>query len=208
LEAKHGRRRQEAAGADRRERRAVAPQPLDWRAAVALFERKTKAHLTVIERSSTGWGELDRGVRQDACRTCTLGLTIGIGTLLALTKRGLEFAGSLGEVSRQLGVTSKDLQVYRFADVAGRDRSGRHGPGPRQADEVDRPGGDRWQAAAEGVQGFGISIRDANGEVKTAGDVIPEIAAALTKVHSPPSGAAVLLQLFGKSGQKNGHVAR
>jgi hypothetical protein len=42
------------------------------------------------------------------------GLIAG-GALVAAGKRALDYASSLGEVAQQLGVTTRELQVYRFA---------------------------------------------------------------------------------------------
>jgi hypothetical protein len=38
-----------------------------------------------------------------------------VGLLARGIKSALDYAGSLGEVSQQLGVTTRDLQVFRFA---------------------------------------------------------------------------------------------
>src|SRR5438445_10073096 len=38
-----------------------------------------------------------------------------VGLLAEQVKKSLEYAGSLAEVSRTLGVTTKDLQTFRFA---------------------------------------------------------------------------------------------
>ena len=40
---------------------------------------------------------------------------LSIGLITQGVRAALDYAGSLGEVSRQLGVTTKDLQVFRYA---------------------------------------------------------------------------------------------
>ena len=40
---------------------------------------------------------------------------VSIGLIVQGVKAALDYAGSLGEVSQQLGVTTKDLQVFRYA---------------------------------------------------------------------------------------------
>jgi hypothetical protein len=40
---------------------------------------------------------------------------LSVGLLIRGAKAGLDYAASLGEVSQQLGVTTRDLQVFRYA---------------------------------------------------------------------------------------------
>jgi hypothetical protein len=129
-----------------------------------------------------------------------------VSQLKSAVDAGLEYAASLGETAQQLGVTTKTLQEYRYAaDQVGISQ-----------DEMDTglakltrtigqavEGGKKQSAAFEKL---GISVRDANGNVKDAGDIIPELADALQKLGSPAERAAVLVELFGKSGMKMGSL--
>lgn len=119
-----------------------------------------------------------------------------------LAMKGLEYASSLGEVAAQLGVTTKALQEYRYAaSQAGIEQ-----------DEMDKALAQltkRLGEAAEGAKApkaalekLGVSLRDANGHVIDAGDAIPLIAEGLQKIESPAERAAILVDLFGKAGQK------
>lgn len=127
---------------------------------------------------------------------------IGIDTLTRLVKSGLEYASSLGEQAQQLGVTTKALQEYRFAATqAGIEQ----GEMDQALSQLTRRMGD----AAEGAKGpkkaferLGVSIRDAKGNLIDAGDAIPLIAEGLEKIESPAERAAILVDLFGKAGQK------
>src|SRR3989337_1878256 len=38
----------------------------------------------------------------------------GVAGIMAAVNAGLQYAGSLGEVAQQLGVTTRDLQVFRY----------------------------------------------------------------------------------------------
>lgn len=108
----------------------------------------------------------------------------------------------MGEVAQQLGVTTDALQEYRFAgSQAG-----------LATEEVDQALGQLTRRIGEGVNGtkaqadafkkLGISLKDAQGDVIATGDAIPLIADALQKIKSPAEQSALLLDLFGKSGQK------
>ena len=144
---------------------------------------------------------------QSAGRTMVAAGVAIAGTAIAqqfisMTKAGLEFASSLGETAQQLGVSAKSLQEYRYAATQAGVSS----------DEMDQALGQltkRIGAAVEGskaqVEAFkklGISVKDANGQVLDAGEAIPKIAEALRNVQSPAERAAILVDLFGKAGQK------
>ncbi len=47
-----------------------------------------------------------------------------------------------------------------------------------------------------------MNIRDAEGNVRSAGDLMPEIADALASIESPAERAAISVDLFGRAGQK------
>ena len=115
---------------------------------------------------------------------------------------GLEYASSLGEVAQQLGVTTDALQEYRYAAT----QSG------LSQDEMDQALAQLTRRAGEAANGtkaqaqafdtLGVSVRTANNEMIPTGDLIPMIADGLQKIESPAQRAAILMDLFGKSGQK------
>lgn len=114
----------------------------------------------------------------------------------------LDYAASLGEVSQQLGVTTRDLQVYRYIGTQ---------VGVTQ-EEMEKGlskltvslGQAALGAGAQGkaFEALGIKVRDANGHVKTAGTALPEIADKLKGVEDPAQRAALEIALFGRAGQK------
>lgn len=117
-------------------------------------------------------------------------------------KRALEYASSLGEVAQQLGITTKDLQEYRYA-------ASQAGVSQEEMDKglakLTRTIGEAKAGSKAQVAVFrelGLSIEDANGRVYTAGEMIPKIADALEKIKDPASRARIEVDLFGKAGQK------
>lgn len=119
-----------------------------------------------------------------------------------LAKQGLEYASSLGEVASQLGVTTKALQEYRYAaSQAGVEQAEMD----QALSQLTRRLGDAAQGAKApkaALEQLGISVRDTEGHVRDAGDTIPLIAEGLQKIESPAERAAILVDLFGKAGQK------
>lgn len=156
-------------------------------------ERKAATSANSIQKSLGG------------VRTGMIGLVAGLslGALVAAGKRALDYAASLGEVSQQLGVTTRDLQVYRY--IAGQ-------VGISQ-DEMDKglssltvTMGKARDGAAEPVKVFKelskVLGRDILQGAKTAGDAIPLIADAMAKIEDPTRRAQLEMALFGKTGQK------
>ena len=166
----------------------------------------TAAFSTGSARAKKEVSTLERSVTR-ASRLITAAVTTMLGSfvvdqIVRVTKAGLEYASSLGETAAQLGVTTKALQEYRYAaSQAGIEQDQMD----QALSQLTRRLGDAAAGAkepAKALEKLGISVRDANGHVRDAGDVIPLIADGLQKLESPAERAAVLVDLFGKAGQK------
>ncbi|HEY8593315.1 MAG TPA: phage tail tape measure protein [Sphingomicrobium sp.] len=125
-----------------------------------------------------------------------------IDAIVGLAKSGLEYASSLGEVAQQLGVTSTELQEYRYAATQVGIAQDEMDQGLAKLTRSLGVASSGTGAQAKVFAELGISVRDANGHVKTAGAVMPELANALAKIPDPAKRAAIEVTLFGKSGQK------
>ncbi len=175
-------------------------------AAVGQFQQSTNTKLASIDARFAALGKLKNGLAGIGALSGVQGL-IGAATgvsLIEVARRALDYAGSLQEVSVQLGVTTKDLQTYRYAAAQ---------TGVEQ-DAMDRglakltvTMGKALSGAEKPIKAFkaiGLSLEELKG--KTAGDVIPPIADALGKIPDAARRAAVEVELFGKSGQALGSL--
>jgi hypothetical protein len=117
-------------------------------------------------------------------------------------KRALDYASSLGEVSQQLGVTTKDLQVYRYAASQVGISQEEMDKGLSKLSVTIGKAAAGNKASVATFRELGVSITDANGKVNTAGQVIPKLADALAKVKDPATRARIEVELFGKTGQR------
>lgn len=132
-----------------------------------------------------------------------LGGTVTIAGFVAVTSKALDYASSLAEVAQQLGVTTKDLQTYRYA-------ASQVGISQEEMDKglskLTVTMGKARAGVKEPVEAFrtlsGLLGKDILKGANTAGDAIPLIAAALAKVPDPTRRAALEVELFGKTGQK------
>lgn len=165
----------------------------------AAFEKgtgKAKREVTGLERHISKAGL--------AIKAAFVGMfgALAVDQIVQVAKAGLEYASSLGEVAAQAGVSARSLQEYRYAASQAGIETG----------EMDQALGQLSRRIGDAAQGsksinaafdrLGVSIRDTNGHVRDAGDVIPLIAEGLQKIESPAERAAILVDLFGKSGQK------
>lgn len=166
-------------------------------------QRLTETKLAAIEARGVAMGQnIRKGF--DLAKGAAIGFlaTVSVDALTQAAKRGLDYASSLGEVAQQLGVTTDALQEYRYA-------ASQAGLSQEEMDQalsqLTRRIGEAasgTKAQAEAFTKLGISVKDANGNVMDAGRAIPMIADALQKIESPAERAAILMDLFGRAGQK------
>lgn len=122
--------------------------------------------------------------------------------LLSSARQALDYAASLGEVSQQLGVTTRDLQLYRYIGTQVNLTEQEMDKGLQRLTRTigEAAAGSKKQATA--FRELGVSVTDANGRVKDAGEVIPRLANAISQIEDPALRAKVAYDLFGKSGQQ------
>ena len=122
--------------------------------------------------------------------------------IVAAGKRALDYASSLGEVAQQLGVTTKDLQTYRYAatQVGVSQEEMDKGLSKLTRTIGEAKAGSKAQATT--FRELGVAVQDANGRVYTAGELMPKLADAIARIKDPATRARVEVELFGKAGQK------
>lgn len=135
------------------------------------------------------------------------GFAVGLGTAAvagigAAAAASLDYASSLGETAQQLGVTTAELQKYRYAaSQAGIEQGTMDQSLARLTKNLGLASAGN-KAMAKTFSDLGINLKNTDGSFKTAGQVIPEIAEKLKGVANPAERAAILTKLFGKSGQQ------
>ena len=134
----------------------------------------------------------------------TAGLTglaagLSVGLFSQVIKGALDYAGSLGEVSQQLGVTTKELQTFRFAVQ-------QNGGSVEQADAAlgklslnmsKALAGSKASAAA--FNAVGVSLDDIRNKSKS--EIIGQIADQMVKTGGASRNAAAGVAIFGKGFQ-------
>jgi lambda family phage tail tape measure protein len=121
-----------------------------------------------------------------------------IGALSRAIGDALEYAGSLGEVSQQLGVTTKDLQTFRFmAGQVGVSQDQLETGLSKLTITMGKVAAGA-KAPTDALRAIGISADELKG--KDTGEAFRMIADGLQKVTDRSQRAAVEVALFGKSG--------
>lgn len=176
---------------------------------LAQSQRQWSTSLARIDRDFQGVGTSIGGLRDGlfALRGAfpVIAAIAGGAALAKLTaeaRRAIDAVGSLGEAASQVGVSTDALQAFRFAgsQVA------------LSADEMDaalqrltRTAGDAAQgnkSALDAFNALGVGVLDAAGRVRQGDDLIRAIADSLMKIQDPARRASLLVDIFGKSGQK------
>jgi hypothetical protein len=173
--------------------------------AVADFQQSTNKRLASIDDRYAALGKLKGGLGAIDSKV-GLGGLVGAATgatLIELGGRALDYASSLQEVAQQLGVTTTDLQTYRYAAT-------QVGISQETMDKGLAKLTVTMGQAREGVSkpkaAFAelstILGKDVLKGAATAGDALPLIADALNKISDPAKRAALEVALFGKTGQQ------
>lgn len=174
-----------------------------YNADVSKAHKLTDQKLSAIEAKGFQMGQsLKKGFSLAGAAAGAFAASMVVDKVVQAATAGLEYASSLGEVAQQLGVTTNALQEYRYAGsqagLATAEVDQALGQLTRRIGEA----ASGTKAQAEAFDKLGISVKDSNGEIIDAGEAIPQIADALQRIESPAERAAILMDLFGRSGQK------
>lgn len=175
----------------------------DYKRDLAGAQRLTDDKLDAIEKRGARMGEgLKAGFNM--AKSAAIGFATGVGfdMLVGAIKDGLEYASSLGEISQQLGVTTHDLQLYRFmATQVGVSQDEMDGGLQKLTKSLGEAAtGNKTALAA--FDKLGVSIKDSNGQIRSAGEILPDLADGFQRLGSDQERAAVAQDLFSRAGFK------
>ena len=114
----------------------------------------------------------------------------------------VEYSTGVGDLAAKIGASAQDLQKFQYAALM----SG--SSGEDLADAVEILGKNLGQVASgknkaipEMFKQLGVSLYDANGHLKTATELLPEIANCMRSQETATQKSYIATTLFGKSGQ-------
>lgn len=153
--------------------------------------KKTEA---VVESSFSGMSSAVRGFGG----ALTAGLSIGL--LAGFAKKALDFAAAIGTTAKQLGVTTKELQLFRYA-------ADQVGVKNAEADKgLEKLGVTLGKAeagsrtAAKALAAVGVSVEDIKTKSRT--EIFGQIADQMLKQGGAAKNAAAANAIFGESASK------
>lgn len=125
----------------------------------------------------------------------------GVAAFAAKSVKGfLDTSGSLQDMSDRLGISAEKLQEWSYvAEKSGVDSESMQGSMEKLNKAIFSAGSGKGDAVKL-FKKLGISVRDANGKLKTSADLMPEIADAFKKNENPTLRTAMAMTLMGKSG--------
>jgi hypothetical protein len=160
----------------------------------------------IIDQNSSMMQKSLAGVRTAANVAATaiasIGVSIGVGAIVAFGRQVAETAGGLGELADELGVTTDGLQALQYQAL----QSGASAETLQAGlGRLTRSIGDAAEGNDQLLNRFkqlGIGILNANGQVRSTEEIFSELAVALNDIEDPAKRAAIVVDIFGKAGQK------
>lgn len=135
-------------------------------------------------------------------------VAVGLGAVMAgafsgqAIKGALDYAAAIGEVATAVGVTQRELQVYRLlATQVNLTQEEMEKSLAKLTLSIGKAGAG---AAAESraFSALGISLKDAQGQGKSTGTVLLELADRIAAIQDPTQRSAAVFSIFGRQGQK------
>jgi hypothetical protein len=158
----------------------------------------TRAKLESLRATSELTGAAFEALTKGAA---LFGIGLSIDGLIEFAKRSVENVGALKDLSTQLGVSAKDLQVYQYAAR----QSGvandalRSGIANLTRQIGDAVSGNR--AAIDLFNRLGIAFKDAEGNARDTGAVALDLADRIKESASAAQQAAIAHDALGRSGK-------
>lgn len=129
-----------------------------------------------------------------------IGVTFTAGALVTFLKRTTEAAGALADMSQKVGVSVEALSTLGFA-------AGQSGVGIEQLQgglvKLAKNASDAAQGTGDAVNAFaamGISVKDAEGDLKNTDVLLREIAGKFATYEDSAQKTALAVKVFGRAG--------
>ena len=146
-------------------------------------------------------GEKWKQFTGDLSRSLAVFGALGYGVFRAITGTS-ELASQIADAANRIGVSTDAFQAWNYqavqAGLTTEDLEGSLIKFSKSMGDAAISGG----ADAELFKALGVSIRGADGQIRSMEAVLPEVAKKLQGIQNPTLRNKVLMELFGKSGAK------
>lgn len=153
--------------------------------------KKTEA---VVKSSFSGMGTAIKGFGG----ALTAGLSIGL--LGGLAKKALDFAAAIGTTAKQLGVTTKELQTFRYAADQVGIKNAEADKGLERLGVTMGKAAAGSKSAASALGAVGVTLTDI--KTKTRTEIFAQIADQMIRQGGAAKNAAAATAVFGQGASK------
>lgn len=167
----------------------------------AAFEKGADRSIAKMDAVSRAGYNTGRALRSLISTAVAAGAAIGVMFSVQAIKKALDYAAAVSDVSKQVGLTTTELQAYRYA-------AGQTGA---TSDELDAAlqrlsvtigrAGSGAKTEAHTFATLGVAIKDAEGNIRPTGDVLLDLADKLAAIPDPARRSAAVVALFGEQGK-------
>lgn len=158
--------------------------------------REFQSKLYKMEKQAYAFGHaIGKGLRFAAGAAAA-----GVTALTALTIQSINYADQLDEMSQKLGVSTEQLSKWAYAaNLSGTDID----TVARSVNLLSKSlatAADPTSKMGELFAALGVQVKDAAGNLRSADEVLPELADRFKALDNQTTETALAMQLFGKSG--------
>jgi len=122
--------------------------------------------------------------------------------LIEFTASSIESAAALERLSQTTGISTESLSALRLAAAASGLSADEMGIAYKKLNvSIEEAAGNAQSKAAVAFKALGISVNDASGNLKTADQILPELADKFQSFADGPNKVALAVALLGKQGQ-------
>lgn len=166
-------------------------------------EDKLKSYNKELQETGDKYDLLGKraGAMNEAMQKASLGVLALGGALVKSAFDSANLADELNTLSAQTGLSTEEIQKFKYAsdiiDVSFETLAGSMAKLTKNMASASKGSGDTYEA----FKSLGVSITDANGELRSNQDVFDETINALGKMENETQRDALAMQIFGKSAQ-------
>ncbi len=114
----------------------------------------------------------------------------------------MTYGSAVNDTSAKLGINAEKLQEFEYAaKLAGAAPETLHSSLAKLNKNLGDAAVGKNKELVSMLRHLGVSLRDANGKVRNAADIFPELSDAFKKNESPAKRAMMAVAAFGRSGQ-------
>ncbi|MBK8159126.1 MAG: phage tail tape measure protein [Rhodospirillaceae bacterium] len=134
-----------------------------------------------------------------------IGAGASIAGLANIVKSYADYGGQIDDMSQRIGVNVQAIQEWMYAaKLAGVEEGELEQSIKKFNKTIADASSAQSKSGAALFRKLGISVKDANGRLKTAEQLLPEVADGIARIQDPAVRTAALMEFFGRSGANLG----